>query len=71
MKPLSQREIDVIRILMTGAPDKMIGRILGIATNTVKLHLKHISYKLNLTGRVQIAMWGGENLLKGDTNDQH
>ncbi len=57
---LSPREIDILKQLTRGASNKEIARILGIAEPTVKIHVQHILRKLNLSSRVQAAVWGNE-----------
>ena len=57
---LSPREIDILKQLTRGASNKEIARILGIAETTVKIHVQHILRKLNLSSRVQAAVWGTE-----------
>ena len=57
---LSPREIDILKELTRGASNKEIARILGIAEPTVKIHVQHILRKLNLSSRVQAAVWGNE-----------
>ncbi|MBA4343540.1 MAG: DNA-binding response regulator, partial [Methylibium sp.] len=57
---LSPREIDILKQLTRGASNKEIARSLGIAETTVKIHVQHILRKLNLSSRVQAAVWGSE-----------
>ncbi len=54
---LSPREIDTVRLIATGASNKEIARQLGIAETTVKIHVQHILRKLNLSSRVQVAVF--------------
>lgn len=57
---LSPRELEIVRELTRGASNKEIGRSLGIAETTVKIHVQHILRKLGLSSRVQAAVWGSE-----------
>jgi two-component system nitrate/nitrite response regulator NarL len=57
---LSPRELEIVRELTRGASNKEIGRTLGIAETTVKIHVQHILRKLGLSSRVQAAVWGSE-----------
>jgi two-component system nitrate/nitrite response regulator NarL len=59
---LSDREVQILRYLMQGASNKEIGRQLGLAKVTVKVHLKSILTKLRATNRTQAAMWAREHL---------
>ena len=52
---LTEREIEVLKLLGTGKTNKQIGVQLNIAENTVKNHLKNILSKLHLENRVQAA----------------
>jgi two-component system nitrate/nitrite response regulator NarL len=47
-KILSDRELEVIRLVATGAGDGRIAATLGISAATVGVHRKHIRQKLNL-----------------------
>ena len=50
-EPLNDREISILRLLELGLPNKQIARNLGLATNTVKWHLKNVYIKLGVTSR--------------------
>jgi two-component system nitrate/nitrite response regulator NarL len=63
---LSPRELDIVRCLIAGYPNKMISRRLSISEATVKVHLKSILRKLSLTNRTQVALWGVEVGVAGD-----
>jgi len=54
---LSPREDDVLREIARGASNKEIARTLDIAETTVKIHVQHILRKLNLSSRVQAAVY--------------
>jgi two-component system, NarL family, nitrate/nitrite response regulator NarL len=54
---LTGREWDVLRALITGESNKVIGRALHIAEATVKVHIKGVLKKLNLHNRTQAAVW--------------
>ncbi|MCV2356372.1 response regulator transcription factor [Paucibacter sp. B2R-40] len=57
---LSPREQELLREIARGASNKEIARTLGIAETTVKIHVQHILRKLNLSSRVQVAVWASE-----------
>lgn len=59
---LTEREGEILRILATGASNKIIARKLDIVESTVKVHVKHILKKLNLKSRVEAAIWATNNL---------
>lgn len=54
---LSPRERDILREIARGSSNKEIARTLQIAETTVKIHVQHIFRKLNLTSRVQVAIF--------------
>lgn len=54
---LSQRETDVLRLLVHGYTNKIIARDLGITDATVKVHLKSSLRKINASNRTQAAIW--------------
>lgn len=53
---LSQREIDVLRLVASGLVNKQIGVELGLSENTVKTHLSRIMAKLDTHDRTSLAM---------------
>lgn len=54
---LSPRETQIIQLIAKGASNKEIARNLDIAESTVKIHVQGILRKLNLTSRVQAAIY--------------
>lgn len=54
---LSDREIEILRCLVRGEANKVIGRRLDITEATVKVHIKAILRKLRVTNRTQAAIW--------------
>jgi len=54
---LSSREHQVLEQIALGASNKEIARTLQIAETTVKIHVQHILRKLDLTSRVQAAVF--------------
>jgi two-component system, NarL family, nitrate/nitrite response regulator NarL len=57
MEQLSAREQQVLHQIALGASNKEIARTLSIAETTVKIHVQHILRKLELTSRVQAAVF--------------
>jgi len=51
--PLSDREIEVLRLVISGLTNKEIAVKLSISLNTVKTHLKTIFEKLAVTNRME------------------
>lgn len=54
---LSARELEVLQGIARGESNKEIARRLAIAETTVKIHVQHILRKLNLSSRVQAAVF--------------
>jgi len=59
--PLSERELEVVRLVARGRTNAEICGELFISLGTVKSHLASVQSKLNLTNRVQAAAWAWEN----------
>jgi two-component system nitrate/nitrite response regulator NarL len=59
---LTTREIEVLRMLVAGNSNKMIGVQLGITEGTVKVHVKNLFQKLGLRSRVEAVVWAMEKL---------
>jgi two-component system, NarL family, nitrate/nitrite response regulator NarL len=54
---LSVREREILLLIARGDSNKVIARALDIAETTVKVHIQHIFRKLQLTSRVQVALY--------------
>jgi two-component system nitrate/nitrite response regulator NarL len=54
---LSAREREILQHVAKGSSNKEVARALGIAEATVKIHVQHILRKLNLSSRVQAAVY--------------
>jgi len=57
---LTPRELEILAALAGGASNKEIARDLGLAESTVKIHVQHVLRKLDLTSRVQAAVYAVE-----------
>jgi DNA-binding NarL/FixJ family response regulator len=57
---LSEREVDVLRLVAQGYSNPQIAQELFISVNTVKSHIKNILMKLNLENRTQVARYAVE-----------
>jgi DNA-binding NarL/FixJ family response regulator len=49
--PLTEREIEVLRLIASGMTNRGIGTKLGISEKTVARHVSNIFTKLDLTSR--------------------
>ena len=61
IQPLSEREVEVLRLLATGLTNRDIGSLLFISESTVKTHVEHIIRKLGVSDRVQAAVWAARH----------
>ena len=59
---LSDREVQVLRLVSRGLANRQIGRALGISENTVKVHLGNLFRRIGVTDRTSAAMWARDNL---------
>ncbi len=53
---LTDRELDVLRLLAKGHSNRETGELLGIAENTVRIHVSHILDKLGVADRTQAVV---------------
>jgi DNA-binding NarL/FixJ family response regulator len=54
---LTSRELEVLRVLLTGASVAAMGEYLGIATSTVRTHIQNVLVKLDVNSRAEAAAW--------------
>lgn len=54
---LTPRELEILGYLAAGHSNKVIARHLALAESTIKVHVQNILRKLNLTSRVQAAVF--------------
>jgi DNA-binding NarL/FixJ family response regulator len=59
---LSERELQVLRLASQGLANKQIGRSLGIAERTVKVHLGNVFRRIGVSDRTSAALWAREHL---------
>ncbi|WP_410498603.1 two-component system response regulator NarL [Chitinibacter sp. S2-10] len=64
MTHLTEREQEILQCLAQGLSNKLVGRQLGIAEGTVKVHVKSLLRKLNFRSRLEAAVWAVENGIK-------
>ena len=66
---LTEREIDVLRLVAQGYSNPQIAGELCITVNTVKSHLKNILAKLQLDNRTQVAAYALQSGLAVSENN--
>ncbi|WP_409470786.1 helix-turn-helix transcriptional regulator [Streptomyces sp. HC307] len=59
--PLTDRELDVARLVAVGRTNEEIRTELCLSLSTVKTHLTNIHSKLGVRNRVEVAAWAWEN----------
>jgi len=67
---LSSREVEILRCLVDGDPNKVISRRLSITDATVKVHIKAILRKLRVKNRTQAAIWAVERGLSLEVTEK-
>ncbi|MBL1097882.1 response regulator transcription factor [Streptomyces sp. 205] len=59
-EPLTQRELDVVRLVARGRTNDELAAELYVTLSTVKTHLANVQRKLAARNRVEIAAWAWE-----------
>ncbi|MEU4576909.1 response regulator [Nonomuraea sp. ATR24] len=60
-EPLTDRELDVVRLIARGRTNQEVAAELFVSLSTVKTHLGSIFAKLGARNRVEIAAWAWES----------
>jgi DNA-binding NarL/FixJ family response regulator len=63
---LTEREREILVLLATGAPNKVIAHRLAISPKTVKAHLSSIFRRIGAHNRLEAARWARRHGLVGD-----
>jgi HD-GYP domain-containing protein (c-di-GMP phosphodiesterase class II)/DNA-binding CsgD family transcriptional regulator len=58
---LSDREVEVLRLVARGSTNKDVARALGISARTVQHHVAHIYTKIGVTSRAGAALFAAEH----------
>jgi DNA-binding NarL/FixJ family response regulator len=68
---LTSRELDVLRLVAAGQPNKQIAAELAISERTARTHVSRILRKLRLSSRTQAALWAVREGLVGVEREPH
>ena len=67
---LSQREVDVIKLMARGHNNRQIADLLYISEHTVKVHIRNIFRKIDVTDRTNAVLWAiDRGLVLEEDND--
>lgn len=55
-EPLTERELEIVKLVTTGATNKELASKLFVSENTIKAHLKNINIKLEASTRTEVSM---------------
>jgi len=61
IEPLSEREVEVLRLLAQGMTNKDIAQTLILSVRTIEAHLRNIYGKLGVHSRTEAALWAVEH----------
>jgi DNA-binding NarL/FixJ family response regulator len=64
-EPLTERELDVVRLVARGRTNAEIATSLHVSLSTVKTHLNSIQLKLAARNRVEVAAWAWQTGIGG------
>ncbi|AIL32828.1 XRE family transcriptional regulator [Basilea psittacipulmonis DSM 24701] len=64
LESLTPRELEILGYLAIGHSNKIIARHLDLAESTIKVHVQNILRKLNLSSRVQAAVYAVQHNIK-------
>jgi DNA-binding NarL/FixJ family response regulator len=70
VEQLTERETEVLQLVVEGRTNRQIGLQLGLSENTVKYHLRHILEKLHLQNRAQVVAYAMRHGLVRDESSQ-
>jgi two-component system response regulator DesR len=59
--PMTERELEVVRLLASGKTYKQVARALELSQSTVRNHLHNVYQKLNVVDRAQAVIVSREN----------
>lgn len=67
---LTEREQQTLQLITKGMSNKLIARELGISDGTVKVYVKSLLRKLNLSSRLELAAWAHAREILGSDGSE-
>lgn len=67
LNDLTPREMEILRLVITGRTNKEIAREIFISKKTVEFHLDNIYSKIGMRTRVMVGIWAIQNGLQAET----
>jgi DNA-binding NarL/FixJ family response regulator len=67
LSDLTQRELEILQLLIAGKTNKEIAREIFISKKTVEFHLDHIYSKIGIRTRLLVGIWAIEQGLQTET----
>ncbi len=61
LQTLTNRELEILSLISKGMSNKLIAHELKITDSTVKVHVKNLLKKLNVSSRLEAAVWMIDN----------
>jgi DNA-binding NarL/FixJ family response regulator len=58
---LTARELEILRLVAEGRPNRQLARMLWVTEQTVKFHLSNIYRKLDVSNRTEASRWAQAN----------
>jgi DNA-binding NarL/FixJ family response regulator len=59
--PLTVRESEIVTLVASGMSNRQIAQQLVLSERTIETHIRNVLGKLNLTSRVDITRWVGND----------
>lgn len=67
LNDLTPREMEILRLVITGKTNKEIAREIFISKKTVEFHLDHIYSKIGARSRLMVGIWALQQGLQPKT----
>lgn len=64
LSDLTPRELEILKLVLMGLPNKTIAVETSISVKTVEFHLNHIYTKIGTRTRLMAAVWALKNGMK-------